>query len=86
MYRSSRHPCKRDLTVSEYQYYEFQAIDRPLGEADRQALEALSSRARVTATSFTNHYNYGDFRGDPGSSWSAGSTCISISPIGGLDG
>ena len=51
--------------MSEYQYYEFQAIDRPLGEADRQALEALSSRARVTATSFINHYNYGDFRGDP---------------------
>ena len=51
--------------MSEYQYYEFQAIDRPLGEADREALQALSSRARVTATSFTNHYNYGDFRGDP---------------------
>ena len=51
--------------MSEYQYYEFQAIDRPLDEADRQALQALSSRARVTATSFTNHYNYGDFRGDP---------------------
>ena len=51
--------------MSEYQYYEFQAIDRPLGEADRQALQALSSRAHVTATSFTNHYNYGDFRGDP---------------------
>ena len=51
--------------MSEYQYYEFQAIDRPLGEADREALQALSSRARVTATSFTNHYNYGDFRGNP---------------------
>ena len=22
--------------MSEYQYYEFQAIDRPLGEADRE--------------------------------------------------
>ena len=51
--------------MSEYQYYEFQAIDRPLGEADRAELEALSSRARVTSTSFTNTYNYGDFRGDP---------------------
>jgi hypothetical protein len=51
--------------VSEYQYYEFQALDRPLGAADRQALRALSSRARITATSFTNHYNWGDFRGDP---------------------
>ena len=43
--------------MSEYQYYEFQAIDRPLGEADRAELQALSSRARVTSTSFTNTYN-----------------------------
>ena len=51
--------------MSAYQYYEFQAIDRPLGEADREALQTLSSRARVTATSFINQYNYGDFKGDP---------------------
>jgi hypothetical protein len=51
--------------MSEYQYYEFQAIDRPLGEAAREALRALSSRARITATSFTNHYEWGDFKGDP---------------------
>jgi hypothetical protein len=54
-----------EVAVSEYQYYEFQAIDRPLGAADRQALRALSSRARITATSFTNHYEWRDFRGDP---------------------
>jgi hypothetical protein len=52
--------------LSEYQYYEFQAIDRPLGEADRQALRALSTRARITATSFTNSYEWGDFKGSPG--------------------
>jgi hypothetical protein len=51
--------------LSEYQYYEFQAIDRPLAEADRQALRALSTRARITATSFTNAYEWGDFKGDP---------------------
>jgi hypothetical protein len=51
--------------VSEYQYYEFQAIDRPLSEADRQALRCLSTRARITATSFTNAYEWGDFKGDP---------------------
>ncbi len=51
--------------MSEYQYYEFQAIDRPLDEADREALRALSTRARITATSFTNHYEWGDFKGDP---------------------
>ena len=48
--------------VSEYRYYEVQAIDRPLGEADMEALRILSTRARITATSFTNHYKWGDFR------------------------
>jgi hypothetical protein len=51
--------------MSEYQYYEFQAIDRPLSEADRQALRHLSTRARITSTSFTNSYEWGDFKGDP---------------------
>ena len=51
--------------MSEYQYYEFQAIDRPLSEADRQALRNLSTRARITATSFTNSYDWGDFKGEP---------------------
>ena len=51
--------------MSEYQYYEFQASDRPLGEDDRVALRALSTRARITTTSFTNHYEWGDFKGDP---------------------
>ena len=51
--------------MSEYQYYEFQAIDRPLGAADREALRKLSTRARITATSFTNTYDWGDFKGDP---------------------
>jgi hypothetical protein len=51
--------------MSEYQYYEFQAIDRRLSEADRKALRALSTRARITSSSFTNSYEWGDFRGDP---------------------
>ncbi|TPJ73808.1 hypothetical protein [Mesorhizobium sp. B2-7-1] len=51
--------------MSEYQCYEFQAVDRPLSNADRQVLRGLSSRARITATSFTNFYEWGDFRGDP---------------------
>ena len=51
--------------MSEYQYYEFQAIDRPL-TADQQAqVAALSSRAHVTAHMASFVYNYGDFRGDP---------------------
>ncbi|MGO7037002.1 hypothetical protein ACCS60_01405 [Rhizobium acaciae] len=51
--------------MSEYQYYEFQAIDRPLSDADRRSLRDLSTRARITATSFTNSYEWGDFKGDP---------------------
>ena len=51
--------------MSEYQYYEFQAIDRPLDEADRKALRNISSRANITSTAFTNEYHWGDFRGNP---------------------
>src|SRR5882757_6158582 len=51
--------------MSEFQYYEFQAIDRPLENSDIKALRALSTRARITATSFTNSYEWGDFKGDP---------------------
>jgi hypothetical protein len=51
--------------MSEYQYYEFQAIDRPLDRAAQEELRSISSRARITATSFTNHYEWGDLKGDP---------------------
>jgi hypothetical protein len=51
--------------MSEYQYYEFLAIDRPLDRATQEALRSISSRARITATSFTNHYEWGDLKGDP---------------------
>ena len=39
-------------------------LTRPLSDADRQALRELSTRARITATSFTNSYEWGDFKGD----------------------
>lgn len=51
--------------MSEYQYYEFQALDRPLTERERQELRSVSSRATITATRFTNHYEWGDFKGNP---------------------
>ncbi len=51
--------------MSEYQYYEFQAIDQPLTEAQRADVATLSSRARVTSHSAAFVYNYGDFHGDP---------------------
>ena len=51
--------------MSEYQYYEFRAIDRPLDQEAQDALRKLSSRAEITAHGMVNTYNYGDFRGRP---------------------
>ncbi|MEJ2857321.1 MULTISPECIES: hypothetical protein [unclassified Saccharothrix] len=50
--------------MSEYQYYEFLAIDRPLDDAQQAAVRSLSTRATITATSFVNEYEWGDFKGD----------------------
>ena len=36
--------------MSEYQYYEFHAIDRPLSERERRELRACSTRATITST------------------------------------
>ena len=51
--------------MSEFQLYEFQALDRTLTSADREYLEQLSSRVSVTATSAQFNYSYGSFRGEP---------------------
>ncbi len=51
--------------MSEYQYYEFQAIDRPLTREEQAALRACSSRARISATHFANEYRWGDLKGEP---------------------
>ena len=51
--------------MSEYQYYEFLAIDRPLTSKEMSALRALSTRAHITPVSFTNEYQWGDFKGNP---------------------
>jgi hypothetical protein len=51
--------------MSEYQYYEFRAIDRPLTKQEMAALRAISTRAEITPTSFVNTYEWGNFKGDP---------------------
>jgi hypothetical protein len=51
--------------MSEYQYYEFLSIDRPLTADEMDELRALSTRAAITPVSFTNEYNWGDFKGNP---------------------
>jgi hypothetical protein len=50
--------------MSEYQYYEFITVDRPLTREQMAELRSISGRAKISPTRFTNEYNYGDFRGD----------------------
>lgn len=50
--------------MSEYQYYEFQAVDRCLTEKEMNALRTFSSRADITPYSFINEYSWGNFKGD----------------------
>lgn len=50
--------------MSEYQYYEFQAIDRALSAAEIDQLRACSSRAHITPTSFVVDYSWGHFKGN----------------------
>jgi len=44
--------------MSEYQYYEFLALDRPLTEKQRAELRSISTRAEITATRFVNEYQW----------------------------
>jgi hypothetical protein len=50
--------------MSEYQYYEFQAVDRSLTEEEQREVRSVSTRAAITATRFTNHYEWGNFKGN----------------------
>ncbi|UUZ67085.1 hypothetical protein LP416_19425 [Polaromonas sp. P2-4] len=51
--------------MSEYQYYEFAAIDRPLTRSEMAQLRAVSTRAEITPSGFVNHYEWGDLKADP---------------------
>ena len=50
--------------MSEYQYYEFQAIDRPLHEAEQAEISRLSRRVTLTPRQAVFTYSYGDFPGN----------------------
>lgn len=50
--------------MSEYQYYEFVALDKTLSTAQLAELGQISSRAEISSNRFAVVYNYGDFRGD----------------------
>lgn len=50
--------------MSEYQFYEFQAIDHTLTDKELKELRVFSTRADITPTSFVNEYSWGNFKGD----------------------
>jgi hypothetical protein len=68
--------------VSEYQYYDFKAIDHALTKTEMAALRAISTRAVITSTSFTNHYEWGDLKADPLKLWKSISMRLSMWQIG----
>lgn len=48
--------------MSEYQYYEFHAIDKPLSEGEREAVSEMSSRVQLSPRKAIFTYSYSDFR------------------------
>lgn len=50
--------------MSEYQYYEFQSLDRRLTNKEMSELRSFSTRADITPNSFVNEYSWGNFKGD----------------------
>ena len=51
--------------MSEYQCYEFVALDRPLTSKQMAELRAISTRAEVSPTRFWNEYQWGNLKADP---------------------
>jgi hypothetical protein len=51
--------------MSEYQYYEWQTLDRPLTAAEQKAVDELSSHIDVTSSQAIVTYNWGSFKHDP---------------------
>ena len=51
--------------MSEYQSYEFLALDRRLTAQEMAELRSISTRAEITPTRFWNEYQWGDLKADP---------------------
>jgi hypothetical protein len=51
--------------MSEYQYYEWHTLERPLSAAEQTAVNGLSSHIDVTSSQAVVTYNWGDFKHDP---------------------
>lgn len=51
--------------MSEYQYYEWQTVDRLLTEEEEEAISRLSSHIDVSSSRAVVTYSWGDFKHDP---------------------
>jgi len=51
--------------MSEYEYYEFQTVDRRLTAEQQAEMRQLSKRVDLSPTRAAFNYSYGSFRGDP---------------------
>ncbi len=51
--------------MAEYQFYQFQTVNRALSRGEQIEINTWSSRADVTPVSATFIYNYGSFKHDP---------------------
>ena len=51
--------------MSEFQYYEWHTLDRPLTPAEQKAVNQLSSHIEVTPTNAVVTYEWGNFKHDP---------------------
>lgn len=50
--------------MSQNETYDFAALNHRLSREEQAALRAASSRATITATRFTNRYDFGSFKGN----------------------
>lgn len=55
----------KEKTVSEYQYYEWQTVDRLLTEAELEAVRDMSTHIEVSSSRAVVTYAYGSFKHDP---------------------
>jgi len=55
----------QENVMSEYQHYQFLAVDRQLSDEQIAAVRELTTRAEITRTTFVNTYQWGDFKGSP---------------------
>ena len=51
--------------MSEYQYFEWLCLDRPLSLEEQRAVDKLSSHITVSSTGAWVDYSWGDFKHDP---------------------